>query len=258
MFAKLTLSHIALVTAFLLPQASRAGVVISFDGVRHHDGLGHFDQITYSMVRVADANGQWLLEQPGTLLNPRVQLSPNLKLIAVLKDGVLAVFTNDARIIQRLQHDESVHTFELKDVTGVNYWRTNHQSPAFRWVSDNELVVVTEEAENKSNFQCRLLVTLESAKAIVCHFGFQKATLSRDGQEVPMIVVDPDFLSSLLLSRIAPFDPSVWSTFFWDHPAKDYFDMWNSKSTQRMRDLTLEHVLGKLADQGSSIDKPQR
>jgi hypothetical protein len=255
--AKLTLSHIALLTIFLVPQVSRAGVVISFDGVRHRDGLGHFDQVTYSMVRVADdANGQWLLEQPGTLLNPRVQLSPNSKLIAVLKDGVLAVFTNDARAIQRLHRNESVHSFKLEKPTGANYWRANQQTPDFRWVSDNELAIVTHEARNKDNFQCRLLVGLDSPKAIVCHFGFQKAALWRDGQEVPMVIVDADFLSSVLLSRIAPFQPTEWRAFFWDHPDKDYLDMWNSKTTQQMRGLTLEQLEG--SSQATSLDSRLR
>jgi hypothetical protein len=243
MTTKVTLSHIALSLALLVTQACRAGVVISFDGVRHHEGLGDFDQVTYTSVRVIDANEQWLLDKPGMIICPNVQLSPNSKRIAVLMDGILSVYTNDARIIQRLHHNDSLHTFELKHASGVNYWQQNKQSPRFRWVSDSELVIVTEEAGSKNNFQCRLLVSLELAKAISCHSGFVEAALWRDGTEVPMLNVDNDFMSSILLSRIASFRPTGWSAFFWDHTDKEYMDMWFSKNTQQMRALKLDQVI---------------
>ncbi|WP_265593069.1 IS66 family insertion sequence element accessory protein TnpB, partial [Verrucomicrobium sp. BvORR034] len=70
MFAKFVLSCVALFAASLVPRASRADVVISFDGVRCHDGLGNFNQVTYSRVRAADANGQWQLQREGMVMNP--------------------------------------------------------------------------------------------------------------------------------------------------------------------------------------------
>lgn len=239
------ISQISAVLVAVTTMSAKAETLVGFDGILHRDGLGSYDQVTYSSARITDSDQQWILKEPGMLKNPGVQLSPSSKLVAVLSQGVLNIYRNDSSLIRNLGSKTPAHTFELLTWNGANLWKGT--SPQFRWLSDHEFVIVMPETGG--SFQCNLVVGIKAGKALVSNLGTLDAILKRDGAEIPIGVVDDNLLALIMLSRISRFDHEGWRTFFWSGSSKSYLDMWSSKAAQEIKAKSLDQLANEVGAQ---------